>query len=227
MSAHLQYLRYILRHKWFVFVAGWKVGAPLWRLVIHDWSKFTPAEWTPYVRKFYGSADSEITCCQCRKPLREAKIDNFLQCVNEGCSWYRSVQVRNPRPRVQETFDRAWLHHIHASDHHWQHWILRQDDGTIKLLPMPDAALREMVADWMGAGRAINGTWEVAKWYEQFKDRIELETQTRYTVERLLGRYAGLTCVWDCRDGWSPSYCRSLGGCECHSSRFVEGASPK
>ena len=47
MKAHLRYLGYVLRHKWFVLVAGLKVGAPLWRLLIHDWSKFTAAEWGP------------------------------------------------------------------------------------------------------------------------------------------------------------------------------------
>jgi hypothetical protein len=43
-----------VRHKWFVLLAGLKTGAPLWRLIIHDWSKFTPAERGPYVRPFYG-----------------------------------------------------------------------------------------------------------------------------------------------------------------------------
>jgi hypothetical protein len=54
MKKHLQYLRYILRHKWFVLVAGWHLGAPLWRLLIHDLSKLLPSEWMPYVNYFYG-----------------------------------------------------------------------------------------------------------------------------------------------------------------------------
>jgi hypothetical protein len=53
MRAHLHYLSYVLRHKWYVAVAGWALGVPLWRLVIHDWTKFTPAEWGPYVRHFF------------------------------------------------------------------------------------------------------------------------------------------------------------------------------
>lgn len=54
MKAHLHYASYVVRHKWFVFYAGLKIKAPLWRLVIHDWSKLTPAEWFPYVLRFYG-----------------------------------------------------------------------------------------------------------------------------------------------------------------------------
>lgn len=54
MKRNLKYASYIIRHKGFVFVAGLKTGAPIWRLIIHDWSKMTRAEWTPYVNSFYG-----------------------------------------------------------------------------------------------------------------------------------------------------------------------------
>jgi len=51
---HWQYLQAVLRHKWFVLLAGWG-RVPFWRLVIHDWTKFTPSEWGPYARAFYGN----------------------------------------------------------------------------------------------------------------------------------------------------------------------------
>ena len=54
MRAHLAYLCYVVRHKWFVFLAGVKLGVPLWQLIIHDWSKFSPAEWSAYVHTFYA-----------------------------------------------------------------------------------------------------------------------------------------------------------------------------
>lgn len=54
MSGHVAYLIYVLRHKWFVLLAGLQLGVPLWRLLIHDWTKFTPAEWGPYVRNFFN-----------------------------------------------------------------------------------------------------------------------------------------------------------------------------
>lgn len=53
MMTHLRYLWAVLRHKWYVFVAGVRIGGiPLWRLIIHDWTKFTGAEWGPYARRF-------------------------------------------------------------------------------------------------------------------------------------------------------------------------------
>ena len=52
--ANLKYLRYVLRHKWFVFRACMAVGVPIWQALVHDLSKFGRAEWWPYVETFYG-----------------------------------------------------------------------------------------------------------------------------------------------------------------------------
>jgi hypothetical protein len=144
---HARYLRYVLRHKWFVLVAGLRTGAPIWRLVIHDWTKFTPAEWTPYVNRFFsGSAGKED---------KSADPDEF---------------------------HRAWTHHWHRNAHHWEHW-LRADGEPME---MPEALVREMVADWMGAGRAITGRWEVCEWYAQTKAKQRIHPRTRVLVEWLL-----------------------------------------
>ena len=158
MKAHVQYLSYVVRHKWFVFVAGLKIGAPLWRLLIHDWSKFLPVEWGPYVQSFYGP-------------------------------W----GYKERPPEVVTAFDRAWLYHQHANPHHWQHWILREDSGATKVLRMPTGLVREMVADWMGAGRAITGRWEVSEWYAANREKIILHPDTRTTVEALLTATEGGT----------------------------------
>lgn len=147
MKPHLQYAKYVVKHKWFVFVAGIKTGAPLWRLIIHDWSKMTRTEWGPYVRQFYAK-----------------------------------------HKRRPGEFDKAWLHHQHHNPHHWQHWVLKEDDGGIKALEMPDDLIREMVADWMGAGRAITGRWEVGEWWAKNDTKIILAPYTRSTVMALVRR---------------------------------------
>ncbi len=149
MRPHLKYASYVARHKWFVLLAGLKTGAPLWRLLIHDWSKLSIVEWRAYVASFYGKAGRT--------------------------------------PEVKAAFNVAWLHHQHRNPHHWQSWILREDDGETKALRMPDKLVREMVADWMGAGRAITGRWEVADWYSKNAEKIVLHPEARAQVERLIG----------------------------------------
>jgi len=90
---------------------------------------------------------------------------------------------------VSDAFDRAWLLHQHRNPHHWQYWCLREDDGDLKALPMPKAAVKEMLCDWYGAGRAIQGAshegWkEVARWYSE-QSQV-LHESTRWEIRRFL-----------------------------------------
>lgn len=162
MSKHLKYGQYLIRHKWFVFQAGLRTGVSLWRLIKHDWSKFLPSEWQPYTEYFYGE-----------KPKLQREEDDDYQ-------YWTKVQP------FLDAFNRAWLHHQHRNDHHWQHWVLRNDDGTTQCLPMTDAAKREMLADWMGAGRAITGKWETAEWYAKNREKIMLHADTRAFIDSKL-----------------------------------------
>lgn len=54
MKRHFAYLKYVLRHKYFVFREGLKLGVPILSLILHDWDKFLPDEWFPYARTFYA-----------------------------------------------------------------------------------------------------------------------------------------------------------------------------
>jgi hypothetical protein len=57
MNPTLRYLRLTCRHKWYVLQAGRRTGANWFDLLIHDWSKFTPAEAPHYGRQFFGAMD--------------------------------------------------------------------------------------------------------------------------------------------------------------------------
>lgn len=54
MRKHVQYLRYVCKHKYHVFRACIALKVPLHQALIHDWVKFLPVEWIPYVQFFYG-----------------------------------------------------------------------------------------------------------------------------------------------------------------------------
>ena len=175
MSKHFRYLRYVLRHKWYVLQECWRFGIR-WRGLVHDLSKFSPAEWGPYVDYFYGG-----------------DWPAYRETPGE---WKHQIGDKWTKEWVQRRFDRAWLHHIHHNPHHWQHWVLREDSGAIKVLDMPYDCILEMIADWWGAGRAISPPEDdnpymhyddLRAWYLDNRNRMHLGDWTRNHVERLIG----------------------------------------
>jgi len=163
MRAHLQYLWYILRHKWFVFLESCKLGIP-WLGLVHDLSKFRLDEWIPYVHYFYGNYPEWKTMSPGDK------------------SYYHGPTKES----IEREFDFAWLLHQKRNRHHWQFWILPEDDGGVKILPMPDRYRREMLADWRGAGRA-QGTPDTLAWYTKHRNVLQLHPETRQWIEEQLG----------------------------------------
>ncbi|MFA5525633.1 MAG: DUF5662 family protein [Acholeplasmataceae bacterium] len=195
------YLWYIARHKWFVFLECCRLGIP-WRGLTHDLSKLRPSEFWAYCRWFYRGSDNGAA------------------------------------------FNVAWLLHQRRNPHHWQYWMLLNDEpdkrwvlhgprgdlppfriadnsgtvldvaepefdpgpsnagqaewehamrivrqlnrGASALLPMPRRYVLEMVADWVGAGRAITGKRDAAGWYAAHREHIHLHPETRRLVEMLL-----------------------------------------
>ena len=89
-------------------------------------------------------------------------------------------------PDVQLAFDHAWLLHQKRNDHHWQYWLLREDSGATRVLPMSEPALREMVADWRGASLAITGRDNTLVWYEEHKHIIILHPDTELELSKYL-----------------------------------------
>jgi hypothetical protein len=84
-------------------------------------------------------------------------------------------------------FEYAWNRHQKRQPHHWQYWVLIQDQDNPKIQPlkMPEKYVKEMVADWRGAGMAQGYTnlWE---WYHQNRGKIILHPDTRKRVEEIL-----------------------------------------
>lgn len=160
MKAQIAYLKYVLRHKWFVFKACLRLGVPLYLAIIHDWTKFTPQEWGAYVRTFFNDDGT-------KKDLRN-----------------QSSYDPNNVGSVTE-FSVAWVHH-QKNKHHWQAWISIGDGGKLKAIPMREVYAREMVADWVGAGMAITGNPDPTEWYEKNKDKMVLHSETRLFVESLI-----------------------------------------
>ena len=163
IKAHWNCLKYIFKHRWFVMLECWKRGLYI-RGLTHDLSKFLPSEWFAYVNMFYGDYGYKF---------------------NGGYAWEHAKHAR-----VREAFDRAWLIHQNRNRHHWQWWILVNDDEGTYPLPMDKKDWIEMICDWTGAGRAIAGRKDPLPWYLEHQDTIILHEETRKAVEEAMGYYA-------------------------------------
>jgi hypothetical protein len=161
-----QYLSYVLRHKWYVLIECWKRGL-FWRGIAHDMSKFRPSEFIPYMEHFYG---------------RKKQV------------WRDSTGYYKPTDTGDRDFDYAWFLHQKRNDHHWQWWVLPEDEAGVVLLPMSESARLEMVCDWIGAGKArgcsspsYDRYRETRKWYTANSSKLQLHESTRAWVEKILG----------------------------------------
>ena len=150
----MKYFFMIWKHKWFVLLAGRRVKVPLWRLLLHDWTKLLPCELPHYQRQFFGD---------------HADPGGFIGC---------------------------WVHHQNHNPHHWEYWIPRTGHNRCtppypdnEPIPMPDWAWREMVADWLGASRAYEGTWPEPgkwKWLTSNYKKVRLHPWTKSNVDEWL-----------------------------------------
>lgn len=95
-------------------------------------------------------------------------------------------------------FAQAWNHHSKHNPHHWEYWIPVTAHMRSALppnpLPMPEWAVREMVADWLAASHATLGaavhSVEAWSWFQNEKDvKLRLHPDTWATLNRVLVEY--------------------------------------
>lgn len=194
MMRHLKYLKSVLRHKWYVFLACLQFRVPIWIAILHDWDKFLPDEWLPYARTFYALDGSK----------------QYVESVDFARAWMKH-QHRNKHHwqywvgvygvnlwgSIREVNILVWDRGIGQEIVECEtasgiRYELRDLEGvSLSADPMPDRARREMLADWFGAGRAYDKDWtplEPRKWYEKNKDKMILHPETRAWVESELER---------------------------------------
>jgi len=154
MNKYIKYLKYLLRHKYFVMLECFKVGL-YWQGIIHDMSKFLLSEFIPYANFFNGD----------------------IKKGRNGTGYYK------PTDTGDKAFDFAWLLHQKRNKHHWQWWIIPEDGGGVKIFDMPEKYLKEMLCDWKGAGKAQNSKSTVREWYDMNKSKMQLSQNTKDWLE--------------------------------------------
>ena len=91
---------------------------------------------------------------------------------------------------VVQNFKKAWLIHIHNNPHHWQHWILINDEPKegMVVIDMPYIYIVEMICDWWSFSWTKGDLNEIFGWYEDRKDYMKLSANTQISVEYILGK---------------------------------------
>jgi hypothetical protein len=168
MDQYAKYFAYVIKHKWYVFLACCKLG--IWyRGILHDNSKLLPDEFFPYARMFY----------QKNPPKREKT--GYLKSYNSG----------DPK------FEYAWLKHINRNRHHLQYWVLPYDkddtaDGRYqKIFNIPDVFIKEIVADWIGAAKAQKSKYNALEWFEEHKEKLVASDRTMERISEILTKLFG------------------------------------
>lgn len=87
---------------------------------------------------------------------------------------------------VKDAFYLAWLHHQHNNPHHWQHWLLQEDEGKLKALEMPKEYVIEMICDWWSFSWKKDKLTEIFDWYATNKPKMNLHQNTLQLVENIL-----------------------------------------
>ena len=108
--------------------------------------------------------------------------------IDEYIAYDRYFYGGNRSYAVVQEFNYAWLQHIHRNPHHWQHWVLINDDpdeGTMAI-DMPYNYIIEMICDWWSFSWSKGDLREIFKWYDEHKDHMKLGDKTRKIVENIL-----------------------------------------
>jgi hypothetical protein len=164
IKTHWQYLKHVLKHKQLVFQEARRLGLPLWITLLHDWSKFRPSEWVPYVDYFW-------------------RMGKFPKQADIPMGALAGMGIfPKTKESVKAAFIEACKLHYQRNKHHWEHW------GCDGLKPMPELYRIEMLADWWAVARALGNESPLA-WYTMMKTegRIVLHPETETWLDAQLG----------------------------------------
>ena len=163
LMMHWRYGRYVWRHKVAVYRAGRRLSLGRARLLLHDWTKLLPSEWGPAARHFYGPE------ARARQAQMQGLATGYFHQSSDDLAYEVARNAHQKRHR-----------------HHWEWWCLPDGTGGIMCLEMDIDDMREMWADWQGAGDA-QGKPDVRAWYVANRDRIRLHPNTRRATDAHFG----------------------------------------
>lgn len=108
----------------------------------------------------------------------------------ESVKYYQGTSSPIDAAKADMGYSMAWLHHKGHNKHHYEHWQDNFDKGG-EPLKMPDKYVKEMICDYLAAGRAYKGKdfdfySEWSWWLNKNKNPIAMHPSNWFTVNYVL-----------------------------------------
>lgn len=165
-------LESLLVHKWFVLQAGHLIGVSLWRLIVHDWSKFIPIDFFRYARYKY----------------KDGVRDEW------AIGWLHHFHREAHHPE-------HWIILWHGDPDFYSEIGGRNIAKYVSILPMPEIYVRELVADMHATSRQVTGSWNISKWLNENGPKIHFHDETIVLINKVM-QEIGYTLTDDCNWSW-------------------------
>lgn len=109
----------------------------------------------------------------------------------ESVKYYQGTSSPIDAAKADMGYSMAWLHHKGRNKHHYEHWQDNFDKGG-EPLKMPDKYVKEMICDYLAAGRAYKGKdfdfhSEWLWWQNKNKNNIAMHPSNWCVVNSVLG----------------------------------------
>lgn len=201
---HFRYGSYVFRHKWYVFQECLKLKVPIWIAVLHDWDKFLPGMWYTYAVTFYGPWPYKNRPPWLKEAFDRAWNGHAKRNKHHWQYWLFAQDRPDNGWRIQAMqpelgpFTLA-QHNEHMADvrsvsgdtwdaiRAWDVAMeMQRNLNAVRPLEIPDLWQREMLADWRGANRAVNGKDETWEWYRQSREFMLIHPETAGWLEKQL-----------------------------------------
>lgn len=106
--------------------------------------------------------------------------------------YYPVGEVSEEEQKKQDKeFQEAWLHHQHVNPHHWQYWVLRNDEDGRKVLDMPVEEVINMLCDW-NSFTAKEPENSPRRWYDTHSHEMLMSKQTRELIDEFIDYFKPL-----------------------------------
>ena len=114
----------------------------------------------------------------------------------EGVRYYQGTFSPIDACKKENGWSPAWMHHKGRNKHHYEYWMDNLDDGGTPL-EMPLKYKKEMLCDYLGAGRAYYGkdfTYE--KEYEWWQNKLSKPLAMHDSNKDFISMYMELLKVY-------------------------------